>query len=372
MAPGALLPEPETEYVTFHAAKGKLSRPVLKGDAKTSTFESIPKVDFTNMWSESLADRKAVAMKVGKAFREVGFMYAVNHGIPADVQERTAKVAKEFFALPMEEKMKIHINKSPAIKGYEALLETRLDDSTRGDTKEAVNMSDDPYDPEHGCPPGFDLSYYPRVDNDGLLNQWPERPADFRKVMNEYRTAVSDFSKRLLRMIALSLDLEETYFDYMTKFPMAGLRPLHYPPQEAATDVGIGAHNDYSWFTCVWQMTDTPALEVLNHNGHWVSAAPVPNSMVVNVGDFLERATNEIFVSTVHRVINKTGDERYSLAYFFTPSHDVTIETVPTCWSAERPKRYEDVNAGEWQRERLYRARYKHPASVAARAAGEI
>ena len=70
--------------------------------------------------------------------------------------------------------------------------------------------------------------------------------------------------------------------------------------------------------------------------------------------------------------MNKTGDERYSLAYFFTPSHDVTIETVPTCWSEQNPKRYDDVNAGKWQLERLYRARYKHPASIAAKAKGEI
>lgn len=89
-------------------------------------------------------------------------------------------------------------------------------------------------------------------------------------------------------------------------------------------------------------------------------------------GDFLERATNDAFVSTVHRVVNRTGEERYSLAYFFTPSHDVTIETVPTCWSGHWPKKYEDVNAGAWQRERLYRARYKHPASIAAREKGEI
>ena len=132
-----------------------------------------------------------------------------------------------------------------------------------------------------------------------------------------------------------------------------------------------GAHNDYSWFTLVWQITPTPALEVLNRNGEWIPAPPVPNALTVNVGDFLERATNDEFVSTVHRVINKTGDEKYSIAYFFTPSHDVTIETVPTCCGPDRPKKYEDVNAGEWQRERLYRARYKHPASIAARAKGE-
>ena len=132
MAPGALLPEPEQEYVTFHAYKGKLSRPVLKGDAKVNTFQSIPQVDMTKMWSPSLEDRKSVAKEVGKAFREVGFLYASNHGISQDLQGRTFEVMREFFDLPLEEKMRIHVNNSPAIKGYEALLETRLDDTTRG------------------------------------------------------------------------------------------------------------------------------------------------------------------------------------------------------------------------------------------------
>jgi len=101
MAPGALLPDPQPEYVTFHAAKGKLSRPVLKGDAKIDSFETIPAFDFSKMWSESLDERKSVAVQVGKAFREVGFLYAVNHGVPEELQKRTEAVMREFFALPV-------------------------------------------------------------------------------------------------------------------------------------------------------------------------------------------------------------------------------------------------------------------------------
>jgi isopenicillin N synthase-like dioxygenase len=235
-----------------------------------------------------------------------------------------------------------------------------------GDCKEALATSDDPYDPGYGCPDDFDKSFYKARP----INQWPEIPRNYKEVHDEYRAAVLKFSKQFLHILALALELEETYFDYMTRFPMAGLRALYYPPQPVEGDVGIGAHNDYSWFTLVWQITATPALEVLNKNGEWISAPPIPGALTVNVGDFFERATNDEFVSTVHRVINKTGQERYSLAYFFTPSHDVTIETVPTCYGENRPKRYEDVNAGDWQRERLLRARYKHPASIAARANG--
>ena len=185
----------------------------------------------------------------------------------------------------------------PCISAYQALVEpsTRLADPYT-DCKEALATSDDPFDPVYGCPEDFDKSYYRARP----INQWPDEPADYRAVMDEYRAAVLDFSKRFLRIIALALDLEEGHFDHMTRFPMAGLRALHYPPQETSTDVGIGgqisstmkaysltrftgAHNDYSWFTLVWQMTAAPALEVLNKNGEWISAPPVPNALTVNV-----------------------------------------------------------------------------------------
>jgi isopenicillin N synthase-like dioxygenase len=97
-------------------------------------------------------------------------------------------------------------------------------------------IGDDPYDPDHGCPVDFDKSFYKARP----INQWPQRPSDYRAVMNEYRTAALDFAKRFLRIIALALDLAEDHFNYMTQFPMAGMRALHYPPQEVSNDVGIG------------------------------------------------------------------------------------------------------------------------------------
>lgn len=369
MAPGAILPDSPTEVV-FHAGKGKQSRAILRGEDMRPTFDAIPTVDFSLASSANLTDRLTVARDVRKAFEDVGFLYAVNCGIDADLQKRTTDMIQEFFSLPHDEKMKIHINKSPTIKGYEALLETRLDDRTQGDLKEAWNMADDPYEPEQNAPADLDLSTYPPPP----LNQWPARPDGFRNTIYEYRAAVESFSSTLLRLIALSLDLEETYFDYMTTFPMAGLRALHYPPQPAAANdtIGIGAHADYSWFTLVNQLTNTPALEVLNANGHWVSAPPIEGSLVVNVGDFLERATNDKFVSTVHRVRNVSGKERYSLAYFFSPSQDVMIRTLPTCIDDGGTPKYKDIKAGDWQRERLLRARVNHPASKAAKERGEI
>ncbi|PVH74559.1 Clavaminate synthase-like protein [Cadophora sp. DSE1049] len=323
MAPSATLPEPEPEYVVVFAGKGTIKREILTGSRAKPTFSTIP-------------------------------------------QSELYRVIREFFALPLEEKMGVHINKSASIKGYEALLETKLDATTRGDLKEAFNIGDDPYDPEQNVPSNFDISSYPKNGN-----QWPSALPKFRTLMYKYNAAVLSFSKKLMRIIALALDLPETYFDHMAAFPMAGLRALHYPSQEIANDIGIGAHADYSWFTLVNQLSPTPALEVLNHNGQWISAPPIPGTLVVNVGDFLEMATNNVFVSTVHRVVNKTGEERYSIPYFFSPSKDVMIETVPTCVKEDGVK-MTPIMAGDWQQERLLRARYKHPSSIAARAKGEI
>ena len=106
------------------------------------------------------------------------------------------------------------------------------------DCKEALATSSDPFDPEHNCPEDFDTSFYSARP----INQWPKTPPEYRAVMNEYRAATLDFAERFLRIIALALDLEETYFDYMTRFPMDGLRALHYPPQEVSNDVGIGEY----------------------------------------------------------------------------------------------------------------------------------
>ena len=159
MAPSALLPEPEPEFVVIHAGKGTIKRQILTGSQKKPTFETIPQVDFSNVGSSSIDERRAVAKEVGEAFQDSGFLYAMNHGISKQLQSDLYRVIKEFFDLPLEEKMKvrdylqfdlnvsdanegqIHVNKSDTIKGYEALLETKLDETTRGGKSNAELIS---------------------------------------------------------------------------------------------------------------------------------------------------------------------------------------------------------------------------------------
>jgi isopenicillin N synthase-like dioxygenase len=223
--------------------------------------------------------------------------------------------------------------------------------------KEAFTIGDDPWDPEQESP------YTPSPDTP-KRNSWPPAYPKFRPQIYSYYLRALAFSRKLMEAFALALDLPENYFDEATSFPMAGLRILHYPPQERqdARDIGLGAHTDYSFFTLVQQET-VAALQVLNANGIWVDAPPKRRTYVVNVGDFLSRITNNTFKSTVHRVLNRSGEERYSMPFFFSPNAEATLSTVPTCVSKSKGGEYEEVNAGEYFLERLRAARWQHPSN---------
>lgn len=221
--------------------------------------------------------------------------------------------------------------------------------------KEAFTIGDDPCDPEQNAPRQPDPSTPKR-------NSWPSAYPEFRPQMYEYYTRVLAFSQKLMQAFALALDLPEHYFDDATSFPMVGVRILHYQPQERqdARDIGLGAHTDYSFFTLV-QQEKIAALQVLNANGIWIDAPPKPRTYVVNVGDFLSRITNGALKSTVHRVLNTSGAERYSMPFFFSPNREATLDIVPTCRVEGDEEK--GVNAGEYFMERLRAARWQHPSN---------
>jgi isopenicillin N synthase-like dioxygenase len=225
--------------------------------------------------------------------------------------------------------------------------------------KEAFTIGDDPWEPEQKCP-------YEPSPEEPKRNSWPSKYPEFRPQIYNYYTRVLAFSRKLMQAFALALDLPEDHFDAATSFPMVGVRILHYPPQERqdARDIGLGAHTDYSFFTLV-QQESVAALQVLNANGIWIDAPPKPRTYVVNVGDFLSRITNNVFKSTVHRVLNKSGEERYSMPFFFSPDKTATLSTVPTCVSDGNAagEKYEEVNAGDYFMERLRAARWQHPSN---------
>jgi isopenicillin N synthase-like dioxygenase len=157
-------------------------------------------------------------------------------------------------------------------------------------------------------------------------------------------------------LFALALDLPEDFFaDKITK-PAAIMRLLYYPPQTGIVDdrtIGIGSHTDYECFTILWQQGDINALQVLNTAGKWISAVPIPGSLVVNLGDQFARWTNDVFRSTVHRATNRSGIARYSIPLFFGTDYNVPLEALPSCVSDDFPAKYEVVTAGDYVKARL-------------------
>ncbi|KZP06106.1 Clavaminate synthase-like protein [Athelia psychrophila] len=320
-----------------------------------STFEQIPVIDFANASSTDPVLRRKLADEIRDASINVGFFYIKNHGISADVIFDALDAGKKFFALPEESKKHIDIHKSSAFKGYTALLGENTNSENEGDLHE-----------------GFDIGWEPEPEsssalverNDGAMageNVWPEGIPGFKSDVLTYYHAVVRLGQQLFPLFALALDLPENFFDDKTTKPAAIMRLLHYPPQPtrpAEKVIGIGAHTDYECFTILWQ-DGVGALQVMNTDGKWVDAVPIEGTFVLNLGDQFARWTNDIFKSTMHRAINKSGRERYSIPLFFGTDYDVKLEPLPGCVTVERPARYEVVTAGEYVKSRL-EATYAH------------
>ncbi|KAI6042658.1 hypothetical protein EDC04DRAFT_908757 [Pisolithus marmoratus] len=308
----------------------------------TSTaFEEIPIIDLANATSGDPALRCSLAADIRNACVTVGFFYVKNHGIPEEVISKVASAAERFFSLPIETKMKLDIHASSNFKGYTALLAENANLNNKGDLHEAFDF-------------GWE-SDETAYSSDGAMvgrNVWPNDLPGFREDLLAYYDAAVRLGLLLFPLFALALGLPEDFF--ADKGAIARL--LHYPPQPPQPMEGvegIGAHTDYECFTILWQQDDTPALQVMNTDGRWIDAPPIPGTLVLNLGDQLARWTNDVFKSTVHRAINGTGSRRYSVPLFFGTDYNVRLEPIPGCVSPENPAKYEVVTAGEYVKSRL-------------------
>lgn len=266
---------------------------------------------------------------VGQACRQTGFMLLAGHGVDRALIDRVFTCAEEFFALDLAEKNRLSIANSKHDRGYAAIGSEKLDE-TSGliDQKEAFNVGAD-LTPD-------DLRVQTGMPYRGV-NQWPAGKEEFRETLMEYYDAMEALAVELHRAIALDLGLEETHFHPYLDDPIAILRMLRYPASRGVDgDIGAGAHSDYGSITLL--MTDgTAGLQVKPRGSDaWVDVPHVENAFVVNLGDLLMRWTNDVFVSTPHRVI-PPARERYSLAFFFQPNPEVVVEALPGTGEAHYP-----------------------------------
>ncbi|WIA38103.1 hypothetical protein OEZ86_001465 [Tetradesmus obliquus] len=293
---------------------------------------SIPLVDLSR-------DEAAAAQQVYAACSGPGFFYAANHGIPQELLSELFKQMRAAFALPEQDKMAMLADENN--RGYTPYAEETLDPAkqTRGDTKEGFYFGREvPADSEEGQLP----LHGP--------NQWPPEQLlpGFRQTVTAYCDAATGLGMRLLRLLALSLGLPGGYFAPYFTHPMVALRPLHYTAEVSSPGEGVfgaGAHSDYGMLTLL-ATDEVPGLQV-HLNGSWQDVQPLPGAFIVNLGDMLERWSNGIFKSTLHRVINTTGQERYSIPFFFEPNFTAKVECLPCCVTEERPAAYPPTTAGE-------------------------
>jgi len=309
--------------------------------AQSVPFYAIPVIDFAAMQGGDRAERQKVADRLCQACIQVGFFYVKNHGVPQAVIDQAFAQAQRFFALPLEEKMKIHISHSPNHRGYVPLLEENTDPTANGDLHEAIDFALEVPADDPDVLAGKSL-YGP--------NAYPDSLSGFRDAIDRYYQELYQLGKRIFQAFALALDLPENYFEDKITKPLAQLRLLRYPPQVGTIDqqqIGTGAHSDYECFTILMQ-DGVGGLQVLNSSGEWIAAVPIQGTFVVNIGDQMARWTNNLFSSTVHRAINQSEKERYSIPYFFGPNYDTLIDTLPICIHSDRPTPYKPITAGEY------------------------
>ena len=298
-----------------------------------TAFTCLPVVDISALTdpSTSATSRAEAAENLGKAAREVGFLYITGHGISRDVIDDLKRFTKAYFAQPLDAKMHDYIGNSVNHSGYVPEGEEQPNPDSI-DLKEAYDIGYDLQDLQFQRP---------------MLgpNQWPELPG-FREAISRYYQAALALGNTLFRGFALALGLDETRFLQNVSRPPSQLRLIHYPfnPDLPADRPGIGAHTDYECFTIL--LPTAPGLEVLNGAGEWIDVPLLEDAFVINIGDMLQALTNGAFVATSHRV-RKVAEERYSFPLFCSMDYDTVIEPLPEFVSDSRPPNYPPLVAGE-------------------------
>ncbi|WP_158601841.1 isopenicillin N synthase family dioxygenase [Pararobbsia silviterrae] len=288
------------------------------------SVSALPIVDLS-LLDESRDARLTLAAQIRDACRNIGFFYVRNHGVPRAVFDTQYALARELFDLPLDVKMEIAQSRSAAKRGYEPAATQRLDDGSPPDLKESFR-----YGPE----PARDHPLYGRGLPTYGPNQWPRGKPEMATSMGRYADAMVSLGLRVMRAIALSLELRDDFFEPYYADPMTTVRLLKYPPHPdhaLMNQIGAGAHTDWGGITILAQ-DEVGGLEVRNVDGVWIQAPPLPDTLIVNIGDLLAMWTGNRYRSTLHRVKTSAArTDRYSIAFFFDPRYDAIIERVPSC-----------------------------------------
>jgi isopenicillin N synthase-like dioxygenase len=305
---------------------------------------AIPVIDVSPLVDGSAAQAQAVARALGQACRDVGFFYISGHGVAPALMKRVFDSSAAFFTGPASIRDAVSFSGPGDNRGYIRLGGETLDPGKPPDVKEAFNIGLElpPDDPEMLARAPFRAA-----------NLWPKMP-DFRDTMLDYFNRVWRLGRDLHRGFALDLGLEPDYFETRLDRPNATLRLLHYPQSAVPLSegqLGAGVHTDYGNVTLL-ATDEVGGLMVQDRSGRWLDAPVIPDTFVCNIGDCLMRWSNDVYVSTPHKVVNP-GKDRYSVAFFLDPNPDAIVACLPTCISADRPAKYQPITGAEFLRSRL-------------------
>jgi isopenicillin N synthase-like dioxygenase len=331
----------------------------------------VPVIDVSPYFAGTPEGKHRVAEQINHACREVGFYVIVGHGVDPQLINEVEIVSREFFDLPLEEKMKVHIE-TPGGVGYSALGDIALA-HTRGQTT------------PHDLNETFQIAkvdvtndaYFQSKAARGMvpINRWPARPVALKNLYIKYYLRMGALATNLMRLSALALGLPETYFDDKVDRHISRLNVRLYPEQRVAPLPGqlrAGAHTDYGTVTILKPGDTIGGLQIADGDGSWHDVPIIANSFVINQGDLMARWTNDRWLSTLHRVANppeeaKGGSRRLSIVFFHHPNYDATISCLPTCVEAGSAPIYEPITVSDYysmkkSQQRVTKERASEPA----------
>jgi isopenicillin N synthase-like dioxygenase len=315
----------------------------------------IPVIDYGPYFAGVPGALERVAAEVAHACENVGFFYALNHGVPDELIGRAFAASRRFHALALDEKLALKLNENNI--GYLPINASVQGASTvHKATKPNQNES---FFVSHDRAPG-----HPDVVAAKPLrgrNQWPCGQPDIRPDMMAYFEALGAMCDRMLPPFAVALGLQRDFFaPFFADEAHAVARFLHYPPQQTTEDniFGQAPHTDNSFMTALAR-SDVPGLALRLPSGEWFAPPIIPGTFLINLGNIMRRWSNDRFLSTPHGVLNESGTDRYSIAYFHSPNPDSVIECLPSCANADNPPHYPPAVYRDLVLE-FYRANYFH------------
>ena len=304
---------------------------------------SIPNLNFAK-WSQGTENEKAEFVKeLGAAYTDIGFITIRNHGFGEEVQGELYHKASEFFGLDKSIKAAYEIDGLAGQRGYTSFGKEHAKGNEAADLKEFWQV---------GQPnPAYEG---PEYHNNVSVAELPEFAPSFKLAYQQ----LEGIGRELLKAIAVYLELDINYFESWVQGGNSILRAIHYPPItiDPGNSVRAGQHEDINLITLLMGAS-AEGLQVLNKNNEWIGITAIPGSLVVNVGDMLQRLTNGVMKSTTHRVVNppreKWGTSRYSIPFFLHPVGKMPLNALSNCITNERPKAFDDITAGSYLEQRL-------------------